>query len=468
MGRTIASEMKELRCRRIDVDGSAKALQGAIRDLLRGDNGGDGEDEVAWREDTRYVSRVRLVPNGRLAHSKLTVRSDRTYLITGGLGALGLKLAGWLVERGARHIALVGRRAPSGAAGAAIAEMQRTGASILAFACDVSDAAALRQVFEQLHSTMPPLAGVAHAAGVLDDGILLRQSAERFDAVMAPKIHGAWNLHELVKTLELDFFVLVSSVAVLLGSPGQANYVAANSFLDALALYRRQSGLPGVSISLPPLAEGGMAQPVALDGEGRVRGIEPASMSDVLRFFEDHALSTAGQVALLPIEWTSFLAGFHGLAAPPRFPSTAAVRAAAPRFKAQIEAAAPRERAALLETAVRQTAAAVLGVADGRTIEARASLFELGLDSLMAVELRERLQTELGVTLASTLLFDFPTLSGLVQQVSAIVLGEELAPSADPAPAETGAAERSQELDELSDEELAGLLALKLSARGGA
>jgi myxalamid-type polyketide synthase MxaB len=250
----------------------------------------------------------------------------------------------------------------------------------------------------------------------------------------------------------------------LLGSPGQANYVAANSFLDALALHRRQSGLPGVSLALPPLAEGGMAQPVPLDGEGRVRGIQPSSMSDVLRFFEDHALSPAGQVAFLPVEWATFLAGFNGRVAPPRFPWTAASRAAAPRSKARIDAAPPRERAALLETAVRQTAAAVLGMADGRTIEARASLFEQGLDSLMAVDLRERLQTQLGVTLASTLLFDFPTLGGLVQQISAIVLGEELAPS-DLAPAESGVAERSQELDELSDEELAGLLALKLSAR---
>ncbi|MGE3806859.1 MAG: SDR family NAD(P)-dependent oxidoreductase, partial [Gemmataceae bacterium] len=177
------------------------------------------------------------------------LRQDSSYLITGGLGGLGLATAQRLIERGARHLVLLGRNPPSESAHEVIAGLEHAGAEVLVLQADVSVAADVAAALEQIARRLPPLHGVIHAAGVLDDGVLLNQTSERFARVLAAKVEGAWNLHRLTMDLPLDFFVLYSSMAALLGPAGQGNHAAANAFLDALAHHRRARGLPAQSIN---------------------------------------------------------------------------------------------------------------------------------------------------------------------------------------------------------------------------
>ena len=177
------------------------------------------------------------------------VRDDATYLITGGLGALGVRTARWLVDKGARHLVLVGRHAPGAEAAVLIQECERRGARIVVRAADVGELAPMRALFAEITRTMPPLRGVVHAAGALSDGVLLQQDWERWQSALTGKAHGARVLDELTRTLGLDFFVLYSAAGLLLGAAGQGPYAAANAELDAIAHARRSCGLPALSVA---------------------------------------------------------------------------------------------------------------------------------------------------------------------------------------------------------------------------
>ena len=203
----------------------------------------------------RHIGKIVLTPPSAGAPQ---CRTDGTYLITGGLGALGLLVARRLAEQGAGHLLLLGRRAPSAEAATAIVEMERLGARVTLVQADISQDGSQKVLSDTL-AGLPPLRGVVHAAGVLDDGVLLDLTSARLAAVLGPKAWGAWNLHRWTRQQPLDFFVLFSSAAALLGSPGQANYAAANAFLDALAHHRHALGLPAVSIAWGPWAGSGMA-----------------------------------------------------------------------------------------------------------------------------------------------------------------------------------------------------------------
>ena len=198
------------------------------------------------------------------------MRPDGTYLITGGLGAVGLHVARRLVQRGARHIVLVGRTAPSRDAAVAIDTMRALGATVVVSAADVARRDQMAAVLREIATSLPPLRGVVHAAGVVDDGVFIQQTWQRFESVLAPKIDGAWHLHELTLDSELDFFVLCSSVASVFGSPGQGAYAAGNAFLDALAARRRANGQVGLSVNWGAWAGGGMAERVTAHGRARV------------------------------------------------------------------------------------------------------------------------------------------------------------------------------------------------------
>ena len=180
------------------------------------------------------------------------IREQATYLVTGGLGGLGLAVAEWLAAEGARHLVLVGRSAPQEQARAVVQKLAESGVEVKVVQADVSRRDAMEDLFTQIETSMPPLKGVIHAAGALDDGILTQQSWERFSKVYASKVQGSWHLHELTKGMALDFFVLFSSAVSLLGSAGQANHVAACTFQDMLAHYRRSQGLPSLSIGWGP------------------------------------------------------------------------------------------------------------------------------------------------------------------------------------------------------------------------
>jgi myxalamid-type polyketide synthase MxaB len=236
------------------------------------------------------------------------VREQATYLITGGLGGLGLAVAEWLAQEGACHIVLVGRSAPQEQAQAVLQKLRESGVEVNVLQTDVSRREALEEVFARIHASMPPLKGVFHAAGALDDGILTQQTWERFSRVYASKVQGSWHLHELTRGMALDFFVLFSSAVSLLGSAGQANHVAACTFQDMLAQYRRSQGLPALSIGWGPWAQIGAAAEREVSDRLLNRGIEtipPAqgieSLAKVIR------APRLTHIGVVPVNWTRFM-----------------------------------------------------------------------------------------------------------------------------------------------------------------
>jgi len=403
------------------------------------------------------------------------IRPDASYAITGGLGGLGLCIADWLVDQGARHVFLIGRHGPDAATAARLTEFLRDGAEVRAVVADVTDQVALASALAEAGSRAP-LRGVIHAPGVLDDGALLAQSWSRFSTVLGPKVWGAWNLHSLTIDAPLDFFVLFSSVAGLLGNAGQANHACGNAFLGALAHWRRASGLPALCIDWGPWASIG----AAATGVGDLRGFLPPQ--EGVKAFEQLLRSDAIQVAVLPDQ------GGHYLGQRPFTPTLAALRPRAngpsdggkpamPEFSAAWEQASAEDRPALLMRCIRAVTATVLGVRPEQ-IEPRQGLRDLGLDSLMSIELRNRLGQSLERRLPATLAFDHPTLEALFSFVMAELTAAESPPetgdgrdasgdtTAVVATAVVATSDAQSVDDDRSEDEAAALLLRKLNRLG--
>ena len=371
----------------------------------------------------------------------IEIRGDATYLITGGLGGLGRRIAEWLVDRGARHLVLVGRRPPNESAAMQIAALQQRGVRVRACQVDAANLAEIKALVTEINASAAPLAGVIHAAGVLDDGVLVGQTAERFARVFAPKVAGAWNLDQATQSSSLDFFVLFSSLAAWLGSAGQANYAAANSLLDALAADRHARGLPATSIAWGPWAEAGMAAGLGEAGKRRfaAAGIELIPPQDGLAALGRLLDQPEADVAVLPVDWAKFFshsapgeepAMLRELAASSRASAarrdrgavsqtasaTATREAASPTIGSAAAATSPREgwHAAILAAATR-----VLGTDTGKQLASDQPLTEQGLDSLLAIELVGALRKLTGRNLPAALVFDYPTVDALAAFLAA-------------------------------------------------
>jgi acyl transferase domain-containing protein len=351
------------------------------------------------------------------AEHAVPVRADGSYLITGGLGGLGLGVAGWLAERGAGHVVLIGRSAPASATQlAAIEAMRARGTRVTAVQADIAERAAVQQVIEAA-AAIAPVRGVVHAAGVLDDALVLQQTPAKLRGVMAPKVHGALHLHELLRHAALDFFVLYSSGAGLLGSPGQSNYAAANAFLDALAHHRRAQGLPALSIDWGAFAEVGMAavhdnRAARLASQG-MRSLLPA---EGLRALERLLATDRTQVGVIPLDprrwveanpaaatsrmWSALVAA-HGPA-----------RAQGADLQSRLAAAPPEARAAIVRDIIRAQVARVLQIPEAK-LDPDVAFTSLGMDSLTGLELRNRLGAELRLQLPGTLIFQHPTIAAV-------------------------------------------------------
>ncbi|MCA9973040.1 MAG: SDR family NAD(P)-dependent oxidoreductase, partial [Anaerolineales bacterium] len=412
-----------------------------------------GEDRVAYRDGVRHAERLQR-HTAELADTAVPVQADAAYLITGGMGALGLRVARWLVEQGARHLVLTGRGAPSAKAQAVIDELTAAGARVEIGRADVADAAQLAALFARLAAEMPPLRGVVHAAGVLDDGVLLQQSWARFEKVLAPKVAGTWHLHELTREMPLDFFVLFSSSAAIFGSPGQGNYAAANAFLDAVAQLRRSQGLPALSLNWGAWADAGMAAGVGSQNLQRwaAMGVELIAPEQGMQLLGQLLPQDAARLGVFPIRWGTFMKQFGGFMPPflaelaPAVetavaPTAAAdgAAAAAPDLVRQLDEALAGERRALLQAHVRRQALKILGLDAGHPVAPGQALLDLGLDSLMAVELRNALSADVGQPLPATLLFDHPSIAALTDYLSQDVLAAHMAGAgnaADKAPAQ--------------------------------
>jgi len=483
MGHVIAAEYPELRCVRIDLD-PAHGEAESVRRLLAELQARSADDQIAWRGDARLVRRL-VRHGGPAAAGEPRLDPGRSYLVTGGLRGLGLRVAEWLAEQGARHLLLMGRQAPDERARAAIERLRASGVTVRAVRGDVGLAADVERVLAEA-AEVAPLAGVIHAAGVLDDGVISAQSWPRFATVMGPKVQGSWNLHTLCR--DLDFLVLFSSGASLAGPPGQCNHAAANAFEDALAWYRQARGLPTVSINWGPWAEIGAAADRHLDRPGSLRAISPAeglaALGYAMRQTRPGALFAHTQLAVLDSDW-SHLAGRRadGLGVPTLFAELVRAPAAGERSVAaagrnaaepaeaslgeRLAAAPANRRKTLLRERVSQLTTKVLGLQRGEALDVTEPLRQLGLDSLMAVELRNLLGQAVGRTLPATLTFDHPSVAALAEHLAREVFAE-LMPAADPppAPATEPPAPGPHALDGLSEDELAKQLMSRLDGLG--
>ena len=432
----------------------------------------DGASAFRCMSQARHIGKIVLAQDGE-AGGPTSIRSDATYLITGGLTGLGLLTAEWLVARGARHLALIGRRSASAEAAKTLRRLEAVGAEIRTMQCDVSVEEQVTSVFREVEHSMAPLRGVVHAAGTLDDGVLLQQNWERFRRVMAPKIEGAWHLHQLTQDLPLDFCVLYSSISALVGAPGQANHAAANAFMDALAHHRRALGLPAMSINWGVWSEVGAAAERSVEARATAQGIGAFSPEQGLRALEELLARGPAQMAVMAVDWPVFLAKEKS-ARRRRFFSAVAEGAAAkseavqpPQESAdvrrQLENSPPKKRYALLMDYLRRQAIKVLSLDPAQPIDPKEPLTHLGLDSLMAVELRNLLGAGLRPTrnFPATLVFDYPTLAALTGFLAIEAFGwSDTAEPETKAPASTDTLSHLLEnLEDLSDQEVDRLFA---------
>ncbi len=352
------------------------------------------------------------------------LRQDGTYLVTGGLGGIGCALAEWLAERGAGTVVLNGRRPPDEAAEQAIEALRARGFRIEVEIADVTDTAALDAMLARMDEALPPLAGAIHSVGVLSDAALGNQSWESFETVLWPKILGAWHLHRATMERDLDMFVLFSSVAGIFGNPGQANHAAANAFLDQLAAHRRALGLPGQAIAWGAWSELGEAeeQRERIAGRREASGNGWFSPEQGYKAFERLVRQDATNAAVAAVDWPVFGDALGGR--PPFLEDLLAGAAdeedgssSSEDLLAQLGATPAAGREDLLASFLQGEVQAVLRLpsAPASTV----GFFDLGMDSLMAVELRNRLNRAFSDTYVApnTLVFDYPTIADLARHL---------------------------------------------------
>ena len=406
------------------ADGSLSPLPVTVFDMT------SATDAMRHMAQARHIGKIVLRwPD---AEAQPLVSSGASYWITGAFGGLGLETAGWLAARGARHLVLSGRREPDEAALVAIDRLRQAGAEVRVVMADAGDREAMRAVLDDIQRGPAPLRGVIHAAGTLHDGVLLNQRWSQSGAVLRGKAHGAWVLHELTQELPLDFFVLYSAAGLQLGASGQGLYPAANAQLDALAQARRRLGLTALSVAWGAWTGVGMAARQAAGGHDTwaARGLGAIQPAEGFSLLERLLREDLAHAVVMPIDWTRFLARrdlggdeefFAAVAphtgAPPLVAATAPPQgSAAIRLKAL---PAAQRRDALMAHLAERTRH-VLGLDADMSLDAGAALKDAGLDSLMAVELRNLLNRESPQALPVTLLFDYPTLDALADYLEGL------------------------------------------------
>jgi myxalamid-type polyketide synthase MxaC len=454
----------------LDPEDSAENCAARVVDSVLGSGG--SENQTAFRSGSCYVPR--LVRSASPPTRSYRFLPDAAYLITGGQGSLGLSVARWMAENGARKLVLAGRTAPGDSSSVpapsgsraqrahAIQEIEALGATVHAIALDVAGPGQL----SLLDGILAPgeLRGIVHAAAVFDSSPLAQMTPEAFASVMRPKVEGTWRLHEWSKSQKLDFFVMFSSTTALLGSRNLAHYAAANQFLDALAYRRAAEGLPALSINWGTWDEMGDISEEQRKAY-RASGLHPMRTALALNALGRLLCSSLTQAVVAEIDW-DVLRGFYESRRRMPFLSrlatasgkqTVAEPAAAERsdVAAAVAGALSGDRLEIVTAFVRGQAAAVLGLRPDE-VDIKAGLFEIGMDSLMSVELKGRLQKGVGMPLPSTLTFNYPTVIGLASYLlekldPGVAPAEVRDPLPPPAP--------NPENGEHSEDELAAMLA---------
>lgn len=425
LGKVVALEYRELFGGVIDLAPETTADEAT--QLLTEIEDSQAEDHLAFRNGNRYVAR--LVRKPLPASKGVSFQPDSTYLITGGVGALGLRIARWMVEQGAKNLVLTSRRGASAEAQQTITELKQAGANVLVAQADVCEEGDVVRMLEGIEVSLPPLRGIIHAAGVSRYEAIAEMPVDALESVLRPKVMGTWILHQLTQGIKLDFFVCFSSISAVWGSKGQAHYAAANYFLDMLAHYRQGLGLPALSVNWGPWAGGGMAleEFQTLLSRMGVEGLPPEKAIAALGY-----LLGAGcvQTTVANVDWTLFKDIFEARGKrsllerlevqPQEAPEQMLVQQRS-AFLQQLEAAATPERYTLLISYLQGEVAKVLRLAE--LPDSQQGLFDLGMDSLMAVELVSLLRAQLQVELPIS---EFMQVSSIASLASLLL--KQLAP----------------------------------------
>jgi NAD(P)-dependent dehydrogenase (short-subunit alcohol dehydrogenase family)/acyl carrier protein len=366
------------------------------------------------------------------APEPLSLSPDACYVVTGGIGGFGQRTARWLAEQGAGHLVLLSRRgAEAPGAAEAKAELEALGAQVSLKACDVTDPAQVDRLMDEISSELPSLKGIVHAAMVLEDGLIRNLDQARFLRAMAPKIQGGWNLHRATRDMALDFFVLYSSATTFIGNPGQANYVAANMYLESLAAYRRAMGLPATCVSWGAISDVGYlarnedikdALQSRLGGDALASGQALGRLGAMMR-------ANASGVAVIDFDWHT-LQRFLPATLAPRFDE---LRRMAGKgggdssdgedIRAMLAGSTPEEAQGIIRDLLLEEVAAILRLPKER-IDTERSLYDLGMDSLMGVELVLGIEKRFGISLPVMALTEGPTIKRISERLVASLMHE--------------------------------------------
>jgi NAD(P)-dependent dehydrogenase (short-subunit alcohol dehydrogenase family)/acyl carrier protein len=432
--KTLVQEHPDLACQCIDVQESRETLDDSdvkilVRELLTHRD----EDELAVRSGRLYVprlTRVRLQSDdGVDGQTSFTVDSEGIHLITGGLGGLGLSLAKWLVGRGARHLVLLGRSTPSTASLDTIAVMREEGAEVTLLKVDVSRADELNRELTRITANGRPIRSVFHLAGVLDNAVLSALSVKRFAQVLEPKVQGTWNLHRATRGQPLDHFVLFSSVASAFGAAGQGNHAAANAFLDGFAAYRASRGEKGLAVNWGAWAEVGEAAKERAASFVASRGLSAMSPQQALEVLGCAINTKNSQLVVVAFDRSAIAE--TGLVDRPLFSRLMTELDTRSRMatsgdnltREALIATTPSDRQRRVANYLRTLLAAQTGFSPSQ-LDIHRPLNRLGIDSLMTLRLKNRIERSLGVSVPVTMLMQGSTTVQLAARIAELVCGE--------------------------------------------
>jgi acyl transferase domain-containing protein/NADPH:quinone reductase-like Zn-dependent oxidoreductase/acyl carrier protein len=386
-------------------------------------------------QHSRHIGKIVLMMSEVDCHAVTPGRTERrlqlspaaSYLITGGRGGFGLATAEWLVRKGARHLALVGRSETTAPDAIAVLErLQQDGAKVREFAVDVADANQVAKLLRRMQGDMPPLLGIVHCAAVIEDSSLVNMTEANFYDVLRPKIAGAWNLHHHTLDQKLDFFIMYSSVTTLFGNEGQANYVAANSYLEALADYRRGLGLPALAVAWGAIGGvGHLARNAVVARMLSERlGVKLLAPERALDRLEQAISCEATQVAFAEMSW-SRLAILSGVGKAPKFalmreffndPAAEGTVGNLEEFRAHLAGLPGDEAISIIEQLLIKHVAGIVGMPLAK-LTVNGSLLDLGMDSLMLVELQMGLEKQFGIVIPTLELMDMTTVAKLARRI---------------------------------------------------
>jgi len=459
-GRSIQSEKPDLNVILIDLDSQnisndEDILYQEIKKIRPG-------NQIAFRNNCRYEAKLKQYNEKAFTDEKKIIFNDeKSYLITGGLGDLGLFFAKWMVESlNVKYIILLGRSTPDLEAINKINILKESGAFIEVVQADVASYSQLSNAISKIEKKLPPLKGIIHAAGVLDDAVIENQNWTKFERVISPKIYGAWNLHKLSLDIELDFFILFSSVSSIIGSPGQSNYASANAYLDSLSNYRRSKGLPALCINWGRWSEIGQAADMEIEQRLNNRGILSISPNQGLIVFEHLLYQNTDQIIVMPVNWDLFAQWayqpFYSYFKKEQ--KTKSIEHI--DFFKKLSSLSGIELREFLTSFLQSQITKILLFKDEQSIDIHDKFFDIGMDSLTALELKNRMQIILGRMLPSTLLFKYTTIDKLVDYMYELLnLDEEgLTDKNDEGQSDNDEEDIFDEIKGLTDDDLEALI----------